>query len=340
MHQPILQPLPLLRVYSPFGAVLEGRSWSAESGYRYGFNGMEKDSENFEGAYDFGARILDARLGRWLSVDPMYGMAVSESTYNQSGNSPIWFLDINGAFKIVNNIAAGKSPDKAELMMTRISNIANSLGYLLEITRQVPIEGGGYKTQSIEEYIIKNTGLTSQQIREQISFGSGANLKIGDSGPNYPAHTESSNAIVLDIDALKALANPDLTDDELADLALYWGVTILHELNHLGDKISNDGVSTGGQDGQQQHDGVQDFHKAPSPWRHRGADMEHCFFGQGFGNTMEDNYYPKSGKTIKAGMDYGDLSNAKSTAGLTNNSIIKESHVKSTNVKRITYVSL
>ena len=38
--------------------------------YRYGFNGMERDPEHNSGAYDFGARILDTGLGRWMSVDP------------------------------------------------------------------------------------------------------------------------------------------------------------------------------------------------------------------------------------------------------------------------------
>jgi RHS repeat-associated protein len=38
---------------------------------RYGFNGMEKD-DNVKGegnSYDFGARIYDPRVGRWLSMD-------------------------------------------------------------------------------------------------------------------------------------------------------------------------------------------------------------------------------------------------------------------------------
>ena len=55
--------------YSPFGVQLDGRTFEG-AGYRYGFNGMEKDDEihNSEGtSYDFGARIYDARIGRWLS---------------------------------------------------------------------------------------------------------------------------------------------------------------------------------------------------------------------------------------------------------------------------------
>ena len=41
--------------------------------YRFGFNGKENDNE-VKGAgnsVDFGARIYDSRLGRWMSVDSL-----------------------------------------------------------------------------------------------------------------------------------------------------------------------------------------------------------------------------------------------------------------------------
>lgn len=50
---------------------MPGRKYSAGSGYRYGFNGKEKDNSTGEGNLDFGARIFAVRLGRWLSVDPL-----------------------------------------------------------------------------------------------------------------------------------------------------------------------------------------------------------------------------------------------------------------------------
>jgi RHS repeat-associated protein len=80
--------------YSPFGVTLEGRSWSA--GYRYGFNGMEKDNETFSGAYDFGARIYDPRIGRWMSIDNSYDRYPSYTPYNFVLNSPIVLLDGDG----------------------------------------------------------------------------------------------------------------------------------------------------------------------------------------------------------------------------------------------------
>jgi len=78
------------------GSSAEDRSWSG--GYRYGFNGMEKDDEikGSGSSYDFGARMLDVRLGRWLSGDPKKMLYPELSIYAVSGNNPIIFVDKDG----------------------------------------------------------------------------------------------------------------------------------------------------------------------------------------------------------------------------------------------------
>jgi RHS repeat-associated protein len=71
-----------------------------KNGYRYGFNGMEKDNEhNVEGGnYDFGARIYDSRLGRWLSLDPLQFQYPDVSAYCGMGNNPISLIDKKGKY--------------------------------------------------------------------------------------------------------------------------------------------------------------------------------------------------------------------------------------------------
>ncbi|CAG5087467.1 RHS repeat protein [Parvicella tangerina] len=66
--------------------------------YRYGFNGMEKDDEvKGEGnSYDYGARMQDPRLGRWLSIDPYYRKYPSTSNYAFAMNSPTYIIDEGG----------------------------------------------------------------------------------------------------------------------------------------------------------------------------------------------------------------------------------------------------
>lgn len=65
-----------------------------------GFNGMEKDNEIVgEGKdYDYGARIYDGRLGRWLSLDPAMTLYPSISPYSFVLSNPIYNLDINGEY--------------------------------------------------------------------------------------------------------------------------------------------------------------------------------------------------------------------------------------------------
>jgi len=76
---------------------MPGRKYSQSSlTYRYGFNGKEKASEITSDDYDFGERIYDGRLGRWLSVDPLEGKNVSWTPYVFCGNNPIVFVDPDG----------------------------------------------------------------------------------------------------------------------------------------------------------------------------------------------------------------------------------------------------
>ncbi len=78
-------------------------TYALSRGYRYGFNGMEKDDEakGAGNSYDFGARMYDSRLGRWLTIDPLAGKYPSLSTYNFVANSPLVFVDPDGKDLIV-----------------------------------------------------------------------------------------------------------------------------------------------------------------------------------------------------------------------------------------------
>jgi len=84
--------------YEPGGSLLPGRNYSSST-YNYGFNGMRKDDE-IHGAtgtsYDFGARLYDPRVGRWLSLDPLSNDYPAVSPYVFALNSPIQAMDPDG----------------------------------------------------------------------------------------------------------------------------------------------------------------------------------------------------------------------------------------------------
>jgi len=82
--------------YYPFGMMQPGRKYSNGSEYRYGFNGKEKDFEITSDDYDYGARIYDGKIGRWLSVDPFQKKYVSLTPYNFVANTPLQAKDPDG----------------------------------------------------------------------------------------------------------------------------------------------------------------------------------------------------------------------------------------------------
>jgi RHS repeat-associated protein len=73
-------------------------SKKARREYRYGFNGMERDDEvkGSGNSYDFGARIYDSRLGRFLSLDPHAASYPSIAPYVFVANNPLIYIDPDG----------------------------------------------------------------------------------------------------------------------------------------------------------------------------------------------------------------------------------------------------
>jgi RHS repeat-associated protein len=94
----------LMNEYS-FGSIMPSREYTAQSidGYRFGFNGKENTNEIYgEGnGVDFGERLLDTRLGRWLNTDKLEDKYPFTSPYTFALNSPIFMIDRVGNDNIV-----------------------------------------------------------------------------------------------------------------------------------------------------------------------------------------------------------------------------------------------
>lgn len=81
--------------YYAFGSTITERSASFGGGYRFGFNNQEKESELGD-YYAFEYRIHDARLGRFLSVDPLAPEYPWNSVYAFAENRVIDGIDLEG----------------------------------------------------------------------------------------------------------------------------------------------------------------------------------------------------------------------------------------------------
>ena len=78
---------------------MPGRKYAqANAKYRYGFNGKENDNEvKGEGnQLDYGMRIYDPRLGKFLSVDPLTKDFPELTPYQFASNRPIEGIDQDG----------------------------------------------------------------------------------------------------------------------------------------------------------------------------------------------------------------------------------------------------
>ena len=91
-----------LGYFPAFGSPMPTRTWSDPNAkYKYGFNGKEidKGDEGMGGGgstYDYGFRIYNSNLGRFLSVDPLSKSYPWYTPYQFAGNKPIRCVDLDG----------------------------------------------------------------------------------------------------------------------------------------------------------------------------------------------------------------------------------------------------
>ena len=76
---------------------MPGRSHN-DSLFRFGFNNKEKENETYGqgNEYDYGFRIYNPRLGKFLSIDRLTSKYAWYTPYQFSGNKPTFATDLDG----------------------------------------------------------------------------------------------------------------------------------------------------------------------------------------------------------------------------------------------------
>ena len=120
---------------------MPGRKYSTTNGYRYGFNGKEQDKETTgTSTYDYGFRIYNSTLGRFLSVDPLQTKFPSLTPYAFSGCSPIALVDLDGREPVETN------PNTETLVILVAGYVAEPFGGFTQVGNLLNYYQDRYKT--------------------------------------------------------------------------------------------------------------------------------------------------------------------------------------------------
>ncbi|MBL7712365.1 MAG: RHS repeat protein, partial [Chitinophagaceae bacterium] len=210
--------------------------------YRFGFNGQEKVNEIYGRGthYDFGERYHDARTGRigWAK-DPLTNRFPSESPYSFAGNSPLFFVDKNGEYKVA---AADEARyfEKYPLVMKYLSTMIEK-----DISNSTKIKDGIMKVNP-NVHTSTISGISKWGFGPEIVFTDRPGPRGGENKSAAGYSSKDDQTIELNSRYVKyvekILATPERTDGEkqLALTRLY--MTIIHETSHKLNKLVNPGI--------------------------------------------------------------------------------------------------
>ncbi|MEN7550563.1 RHS repeat-associated core domain-containing protein [Rapidithrix thailandica] len=119
----------------PFGKQMAGRNYSDEN-YRYGFNGKENDKDfgNQHLIQDYGFRLYNPEIGKFLSVDPLTADYPSWSPYPFAMNRVIDGIDLDGKeFLGVGFLIEDLSKGLTKIGLQRTAGFVESYGHSLII---------------------------------------------------------------------------------------------------------------------------------------------------------------------------------------------------------------
>jgi len=218
---------------------IEGRTYVNVNAYRYGFNGKEKDAEGMGGGgstCDYGFRIYNPALGKFLSVDPLTKSYPWYTPYQFAGNKPINCIDLDGleelevhsadiTGKIDDMVKMHKSQAEIEDYVNKAMDIHaydtpksekwatkhygyNGDGQIVEVTNQsAPLTIWGYRAN----YAVNAEGKIYIQSYERYKVYEAAKKQLPTkTNPSTPDKASTNSSVFDDIDNYMRHAGPNL----------------------------------------------------------------------------------------------------------------------------------
>jgi RHS repeat-associated protein len=256
--QPVLTSLlPVLSNYYnyyAFGQLQPGRYGSGNStaagGYRFGYNGKEKDNNGELGLtnYDYGARIYNPGIGRWLSLDPLAKKLPSLTPYNFSSNNPVNRIDDDGNTDYDAKLVSSKKVGNTTFKVVNVNIVYN----VLDLSTVGAVNGAGNMPSANElskrmsgSFRTKGVGGTSKGVNVDVTV----NVNISYRFVNSLSQVRNNENIIL---VVNKITDPESSGNTLGLSrnpgpvisieydALRRPNVLIHEMLHnLGMKFAN-----------------------------------------------------------------------------------------------------
>ena len=137
------------------------RSYSS-SAYRYGFNGKENDDET--GTQDYGMRIYNLKICKFLSIDPLTNDYPELTPYQFASNTPISSIDLDGAEAKIVTYGIKESSEHND------DNYVKNCG--TACAKKLGVNADGVKTgKSILSILKSKSSDSKQEISVWINYG-------------------------------------------------------------------------------------------------------------------------------------------------------------------------